>query len=606
VGAERFRFEEERKMFCQRWTGFLPFVAGVALLGPGLAQAEEEVPLRNWSSPPFWAPAARVVDRVAAPDGAVPRSAGREALALPSGPLPFVAITPCRLADTRNATFPSGYGPPSLQAATSRDFVFTARCGIPSSAQAVSTNLTATNALGAGFILNYPAGGSLPSPPVSSLNYLLGQTVANAAIVPLGTGNAATFIAGVSGTDLIIDVNGYYDGSGLVTSVATGMGLEGGGTGDVTVGITAGGVTSTELAANAVTAPAIAAEAVTSGALAPNAAVKSLNTLVGDVTLSPGSNVSITLSGQTLTIASASSGGTVTSVGTGSGLTGGPITLSGTVSVAPLGITTGMLADLAVTSDKLANGAVGLSQIDTTQVQARVSNTCPAGSMIQSINSDGSVVCTASSPQTGFSLSTLDSAGNVGLFTSITVGSDGVGLISYYDITNGDLKVAHCSNVNCSTATLSTLDSGEFVGGFTSITIGSDGLGLISCFDGTNGDLKVAHCSNGSCSTAATYTLDSVDLAGYYTSITIGSDGLGLISYYDGTNGDLKVAHCSDVNCSAAMTSTLDSAGEVGYFTSITIGSDGLGLISYWDVTNSALKVAHCSNALCTPYVRRR
>jgi hypothetical protein len=87
-------------MFCQRWTGFLPFVVGVALLGPGLAPAEEEILLRNWSAPPFWAPAGRVVDKVAAPDGAVLRSAGREALALPSSPLPFVAITPCRLADT--------------------------------------------------------------------------------------------------------------------------------------------------------------------------------------------------------------------------------------------------------------------------------------------------------------------------------------------------------------------------------------------------------------------------------------------------------------------------------------------------------------------------
>ena len=31
--------------------------------------------------------------------------------------------------------------------------------------------------------------------------------------------------------------------------------------------------------------------------------------------------------------------------------------------------------------------------------------------------------------------------------TSITIGADGLGLISYYDVTNGDLKVAHCSNV---------------------------------------------------------------------------------------------------------------------------------------------------------------
>jgi hypothetical protein len=69
-------------------------------------------------------------------------------------------------------------------------------------------NVTVTNTQGPGFILIYPAGGSQPT--VSTLNYVTGQTVANAAIVPLGTGGAVTVVAGVSGTDLIIDVNGYY------------------------------------------------------------------------------------------------------------------------------------------------------------------------------------------------------------------------------------------------------------------------------------------------------------------------------------------------------------------------------------------------------------
>jgi len=44
----------------------------------------------------------------------------------------------------------------------------------------------------------------------------------------------------------------------------------------------------------------------------------------------------------------------------------------------------------------------------------------------------------------GFALSTLDSAGEVGQDTSVTIGADRLGLISYYDATNGNLKVAHC------------------------------------------------------------------------------------------------------------------------------------------------------------------
>jgi hypothetical protein len=85
------------------------------------------------------------------------------------------------------------------------------------------------------------------------------------------------------------------------------------------------------------------------------------------------------------------------------------------------------------------------------------------------------------------------------LYPSVTIGADGFGLISYYDKTNGDLKVAHCSDTNCTSATITALDETGDVGKYTSITIGADGLGLISYYDNTNDGLKVAHCENAFC-----------------------------------------------------------------------------------------------------------
>ena len=198
------------------------------------------------------------------------------------------------------------------------------------------------------------------------------------------------------------------------------------------------------------------------------------------------------------------------------------------------------------------------------------------------------------------SISTIDAAGG-GIYTSIAIGADGLGLISYTGSSNGDpnLKVAHCNNATCSSAATYTLDSAGDVGYYTSIAIGDDGLGLISYHSDTNSDLKVAHCNDAACSSAATYTLDFSGDVGKYTSIAIGADGFGLISYYDQTNGDLKVAHCDDTACSTATIATLDNVGDVGRYTSIAIGADGLGLISYFDVSNLDLKVAHCNNAAC-------
>ena len=87
----------------------------------------------------------------------------------------------------------------------------------------------------------------------------------------------------------------------------------------------------------------------------------------------------------------------------------------------------------------------------------------------------------------------------MGQFTSATIGTDGRGLLSYYDVTNGDLKISHCSDVACTAATHITLQGKDNVGQYSSVTIGVDSLALLSYYDVTHGDLKVAHCSNLTC-----------------------------------------------------------------------------------------------------------
>lgn len=129
--------------------------------------------------------------------------------------LAFIGVTPCRIVDTRGPAGP--YGAPSMAAGVPRDFALVAGpcTGLPPNPAAYSLNITVTNTLGAGVIKIYPQGGV--APVVSTLNYLAGQTIANAAIVPSGTGAGVTIIAGVSGTDLIVDINGYFVGQGSIS-----------------------------------------------------------------------------------------------------------------------------------------------------------------------------------------------------------------------------------------------------------------------------------------------------------------------------------------------------------------------------------------------------
>jgi hypothetical protein len=200
-------------------------------------------------------------------------------------------------------------------------------------------------------------------------------------------------------------------------------------------------------------------------------------------------------------------------------------------------------------------------------------------------------------------ITTVDSTGDVGYFPSIAIGDNGNPVISYYDDTNEDLKVAACTTAGCTgTSTITTVDSTGDVGQYSSIAIGDNGNPVISYYDVTNGDLRVAACTTADCSGTPTITvIDSDSDVGVETSIAISSNGYPVISYYDFTNEDLKVAACTTADCSGTSTiTTIDSTGDVGYFPSIAIGDNGYPVISYWDDTNGDLRVAACTTADCT------
>ncbi len=127
-------------------------------------------------------------------------------LTVNSCPASFFTVTPCRIADTRDSDGP--YGGPALSAGVERSFVFANRCGIPSTAKAVSLNVTVTQPAAPGHVILYPGGS--PAPTVSAINFRAGQTRANNAIVPLGVGGTLA-VQSAAPTHFILDVNGYFE-----------------------------------------------------------------------------------------------------------------------------------------------------------------------------------------------------------------------------------------------------------------------------------------------------------------------------------------------------------------------------------------------------------
>jgi hypothetical protein len=147
--------------------------------------------------------------RLSNPSGAIALVYGGVGTGRILDPGNFHSLKPCRLIDTRWADGP--LGGPRLLAGTNRVFTIGDVCGVPSTATAVSVNMTVTGPTVAGHLRLYPAGAALPL--VSSVNYAAGQTRANNGIVPLGPGGQiAVWCAQASGTtEFILDVSGYFE-----------------------------------------------------------------------------------------------------------------------------------------------------------------------------------------------------------------------------------------------------------------------------------------------------------------------------------------------------------------------------------------------------------
>jgi hypothetical protein len=205
----------------------LMILAALILNGQSLTvrrATDNLVPLKNWTAPLYFQP------------NQAEREAGARELpqlqfsgnAVSTDALTFIAITPCRLIDTRGVVGgfngdPPFSGPsipalgtvtfPVQSASEAMDNTTPAPCGvIPSIAQAYSLNLTVVPVAGGSvsYVSLWPSGS--PQPFVATLNDPQGALVANAAIVPAGTpsGGISVYNHGPAATDVVIDMNGYF------------------------------------------------------------------------------------------------------------------------------------------------------------------------------------------------------------------------------------------------------------------------------------------------------------------------------------------------------------------------------------------------------------
>jgi hypothetical protein len=289
----------------------------------------------------------------------------------------------------------------------------------------------------------------------------------------------------------------------------------------------------------------------------------------------------------------------ITSLSAGPGLTtnrsvpgaGAPITSdtgSGVLSIRDGGIDAAMIVP----------GAIGAAQIDTSQVQTRITGSCGEGEFFRGINADGSLDCELL--PVSFSR-VLDSVGDIGTHVAIALRGDRRPVVAYHDVTNGNLKLYDCADPTCASGTRRILDSPGDVGESVSIAVRPSELPVIAYRDVTSQALKLYDCSNIACTSGTARTLDTAVNVGTSIAMALRADGRAFIAYEDNTNFQMRVYDCSNLGCSSG-TVRPQPGTDRPYGLSIALRADGRPLIALGGSAGpgSRIRTFDCVDAACT------
>ena len=152
-------------------------------------------------------------------------------------PFGFAGVS---FADGSDATTPvaSSAAVGARAAGSVTELLVAGRGGVTADARAVELNLTVTSPAASGYVTAFPCGE--PQPIASHLNFEVGQTVANVAVVPIGADGRVCLYTSAE-TELLADVSGFFPATSAFSPITPARLLDSRPLGQTVDGVAMGG-----------------------------------------------------------------------------------------------------------------------------------------------------------------------------------------------------------------------------------------------------------------------------------------------------------------------------------------------------------------------------
>ena len=130
-----------------------------------------------------------------------------------------------------------------------------------------------------------------------------------------------------------------------------------------------------------------------------------------------------------------------------------------------------------------------------------------------------------------------------GDFTSVALTSADIP-VTLLGVSGSRIALAVCDDAACAAPVVSVLGIAN-AGGQIELALTNGDLPMITYYDTYEQDLKLAACSDANCSQSTILTVDSAGNVGRYSSLALTSANIPVISYLDSTNFNIKLYHPS-------------------------------------------------------------